>query len=254
MGDWVRRWRLDCADAACLPWPSNAVNLITTSPPYNLGLPYAGVDDWRPYGEYLADVHRWSAEMFRVSADQGRACINVPLDTHNGGRHTVYADWCHAMQWAGWTYRTTIVWTKGDGQPGRHLARGSIDSCHAINVVAGVEMIAVFYKGSWARDRRGRASDLSRAEWLEWTDGLWTFPPVSRRPGKHPARFPTELPLRLVKLHAFVEDLVADPFVGSGTTLDQALQLGRRCWAADLSREYTDELRGELERREGMAA
>lgn len=249
-----RDWRLDCADAACLPWPSDSVHLVATSPPYNLGLPYVGVDDRLPYGEYLRHVHAWCAELYRVAAEQGRACINVPLDTHNGGRHALYADWKHAMCWAGWSYRTTIVWTKGNGQPGRHIARGSIDSPHAINVVAGVEMIGVFSKGTWARDRRGRSSDLTRAEWLAWTDGLWTFPPVGRRPGFHPARFPSEMPRRLVKLHAFREDLVADPFVGSGTTLLEALRLGRACWAADLSAHYVAELRAQLEQKEAFAA
>lgn len=247
-------WRVDRADAAALPWPSDVVDLVVTSPPYNLGLPYAGVDDWLPYGEYLARVHRWTAELYRVAADQGRACINVPLDTHNGGRHALYADWLHAMRWAGWHYRTTIVWTKGGGQPGRHIARGSLDSPHAINVVAGVEMIAVFHKGVWARDRRGRDSDLSRQEWTFWTDGLWDFPPLSRHPGAHPARFPRELARRCIKLHAFLGDLVADPFVGSGTTLLEALDLGRRCWAADLSSRYVADLAVQLRRKEAFAA
>jgi site-specific DNA-methyltransferase (adenine-specific) len=250
----VSRWRVDRADAARLPWPSGAVQLIVSSPPYNLGLPYAGVDDRLPYGKYLHNVERWAAELHRIGSMQARACINVPLDTHSGGRRPVYADWIRAMELVGWQYRTSIVWTKGGGQPGRHIARGSLDSCHAINVVAGVEMIGVFYKDSWQRDRRGRHSDLSRTEWLEWTDGLWTFPPISRRPGAHPARFPAELPRRLIKLHAFVEDLVADPFVGSGTTLLEALSLGRPCWAADLSRTYVEGLRGQLERREAFAA
>lgn len=253
----MSQWRADRADAAALPWPSGAVNLITTSPPYNLGLPYADVDDWLPYGEYLRRVHAWAAEMFRIAAEQGRACINVPLDTHNGGRHALYADWLDAMRCAGWHYRTTIVWTKGNGTTGRHVARGSLDSPHAINVSTGTEMIAVLFKGEWARDRRGHASDLSREEWLQWTDGLWTFGPVNgsaRKRVGHPAPYPAELVRRLVKLHAFVEDLVADPFVGSGTTLLEALELGRSCWAADLSQRYVADLRALIQRKEALAA
>ena len=254
-----RAWRLDRADAAALPWPAGQVDLVVTSPPFNLGMPYAGVDDRLSYAEYVRRVERWAAELFRIAADQGRACINLPLDTHNGGRHPVYADWVHAMRCAGWSYRTTILWTKGGrGQTSGHLARGSVDSCHGINVVAGVETIAVFCKGSWTRDRRGRRADLSRAEWLAWTDGLWDFPAVGRsvvhRRGRHPAPFPDELPRRLIKLHAFREDLVADPFVGSGTTLLESLRLGRRCWAADLSAHYIAELRPQLEHREEAAA
>ena len=254
----MSRYCLDQADAARLPWPSNAVHLTCTSPPYNLGLRYAGVDDYLPYGEYLRKVHGWAAEMFRVATEQGRACINVPLDTHNGGRHTTYADWVHAMQRAGWRYRTTVLWTKGGrGQPTSHLARGSIDNCSGINIVTGVETIAIFHKGEWARDRAGRLSDLTRAEWLEWTDGLWTFPSANgaaRRRLNHPAPFPEELPRRLIKLHAFVEDTVADPFVGSGTTLLQALELGRDCWAADLSAKYVADLQDHLKKREDLAA
>jgi site-specific DNA-methyltransferase (adenine-specific) len=251
----VSSWRLDCADAAHLPWPANQANLIACSPPYNLGLPYAGVDDHRPFGEYARCVQAWADELFRIATDQGRACINVPLDTHNGGRRPVYGLWVAAMQAAGWQYRTTIVWTKGGrGDTHNHLARGSIDSPSGPNVIAGVEMIPVFFKGTWIRDRAGRTADLTRAEWLAWTDGLWDFPPISRRPGVHPARFPPELPRRLIKLHAFVEDLVVDPFVGSGTTLQVALELERRCWAADLSAQYVTELELELARREVLAA
>jgi site-specific DNA-methyltransferase (adenine-specific) len=250
----VSRWRLDCADAAHLPYPSNSVNLIATSPRYNLGLPYVGVDDRSPYGDYMRQVHEWSEEMFRVAAPQGRACINVPLDTHNGGRHPVYGHWVYAMQSAGWEYRTTIVWTKGGGQPTSHLARGSVDNCNGINVVAGVEMVAVFCKGTWIRDRRGRHSDLTRNEWKAWTDGLWDFPPVSRHRGAHPARFPAEMARRLIKLHAFVEDVVADPFVGSGTTLWESLDLGRECWVSDLSEQYVADLQAELSEREKAAA
>jgi len=252
------RYRLDLADAARLPWPSNKVHLICTSPPYNLGLRYAGVDDELPYGEYLRRVHGWAEEMYRVATDQGRACVNVPLDTHNGAHHPVYADWIGAMQAAGWTYRTTTWLTKGGrGQTSNHRARGSLDSCSAPNVICGAETIAVFHKGPWSwamrADRHGRRSDLTRAEWVKWTDGSWDFPFI-RRSLRHPAPFPEELPRRLIKLYSYPADIVADPFVGSGTTLLQALELGRDCWAADLSAQYVDDLQEQLTEREARAA
>ncbi len=262
----MSRYRLDLADAARLPWPSNAVHTFVTSPPYNLGLHYADVDDHLPYGEYLLRVHAWAAEMYRVAHPQGRACINVPLDTHNGAHHPVYADWVRAMQSAGWIYDTTIWLTKGGrGQTSNHLARGSLDSCSAPNVICGAETIAVFYKCAWSwalrtdpderpRTRADHRSDLTRAEWLRWTDGAWDFPFVRRARSRHPAPFPEELPRRLVKLCSFVEDIVADPFVGSGTTLLQALELGRDCWAADLSAQYVADLRTQLHQRKELAA
>jgi site-specific DNA-methyltransferase (adenine-specific) len=103
-------------------------------------------------------------------------------------------------------------------------------------VTAPVEMIAVFYKGAFRRPPTdGRRGDITREEFLAWTLGMWTFAGANPRRVGHPAPFPEELPRRLIKLYSYPNDLVLDPFAGSGTTLVAARKLGRRSLGVEIS-------------------
>src|SRR5439155_10236311 len=82
--------------------------------------------------------------------------------------------------------------------------------------------------------------DIARDEFLEWTLGTWSFAGESPNRVGHPAPFPSELPRRLIKLYSFVEDVVLDPFVGSGTTCAAAKRLGRRSVGIDIDVHYCE--------------
>ena len=73
-------------------------------------------------------------------------------------------------------------------------------------------------KNNGKKTCRGK-SDTSKDEFMEWTNGIWTFPGESKKRIGHPAPFPTELPKRCIKLFSYIDDVVLDPFMGSGTTL-----------------------------------
>lgn len=220
------------ADAADLPLDSNSVDLILTSPPYGLDKPYLGITDlaegWQSF------MVEWLGEAYRVATDGGRLALNIPLDTSAPEPRPTYAQAVSAAIEAGWTYRWTIVWNEGNVS--RSVARGSVDSASAPHVIAPVEMIAVFHKGTWPRI--AGQSDIDHADWLEWTNGLWTFQGESRAWEGHPAAFPLELPTRLIRLLSFREDYVLDPFAGSGTTLVAAHRLGRHGIGYDLSEQH----------------
>ena len=159
------------------------------------------------------------------SADGARACINIPLDSNKGGKRAIYADYLRIFQAVGWTYQTSIVWNEQNIS--RRTAWGSWLSPSAPFVTAPVEMIAVFYKGTFRRPPTdGRRGDITRDEFLAWTLGMWTFAGANPRRVGHPAPFPEELPRRLIKLYSYPNDLVLDPFAGSGTTLVAARKLG----------------------------
>jgi site-specific DNA-methyltransferase (adenine-specific) len=218
-------------DSARLPEAIGSLdaNLIITSPPYALGVDYgqAGYADDQPYASYLDWVRTWATTLLQVSADGGRACINIPLDTNKGGKRAIYADYLRIFQEVGWTYQTSIVWNEQNIS--RRTAWGSWLSPSAPFVTAPVEMIAVFYKGDIYRRPAtgGRRGDITRDEFLAWTLGTWTFAGANPRRVGHPAPFPEELPRRLIKIYSYPGDLVLDPFAGSGTTLVASKRLGR---------------------------
>lgn len=225
------------ADSTALGFVHDAsIDLVVTSPPYNLDVAYNGYRDDVPYDRYLTWVSRWARELFRVASHGGRACINIPLDSNKGGKRAVYADYVRVFLDAGWQYQTTIVWNEQNIS--RRTAWGSWMSPTAPFVTAPAEMIPVFFKGEWRRPRAGRTTDIERDEFLTWTLGVWTFPGENPAKVEHPAPFPPELPRRLIKLYSFVEDTVLDPFVGSGTTCLVARQLGRRAIGVEIDPNY----------------
>jgi site-specific DNA-methyltransferase (adenine-specific) len=228
-----------CADSTRLDVVADeSVDLVITSPPYNLDVGYNGYHDDLPYERYLEWVETWAAALWRVAHHGGRACINIPLDSNKGGKRAIYADYVRAFLAAGWTYQTTIVWNEQNIS--RRTAWGSWLSPSAPFVTAPVEMVPVFYKDEWRRTREGRTTDIERDEFLAWTLGVWQFPGENPKKVGHPAPFPLELPRRLIKLYSFVEDVILDPFVGSGTTALAAKLLGRQCVGVDLSPDYCD--------------
>jgi site-specific DNA-methyltransferase (adenine-specific) len=232
---------IEVADATSLPLFDGYVDLIVTSPPYGLDVAYVSSPDapdaWVPFME------AWLREAYRVSRDGGRLALNVPLDTTTGGFRPTYAQTIAAAELAGWIYRFSIVWAEDNIS--KSVARGSMDSAAAPHVIAPVEMVAVFHKGDWKRETERRTS-LEHQAWLEWTNGLWTFPGESQAWEGHPAPFPKELPRRLIHLLSFEGDTVLDPFAGSGTTVVTAYELGREALGYDLSPQYVASARRRL--------
>jgi len=104
-------------------------------------------------------------------------------------------------------------------------------------VIAPVETIVVLYKGQWKRKKAG-TSTISREEFIEWTNGVWTFSGESRKKIGHPAPFPLELPKRCIRLFSFREDVILDPFAGSGSTLIAAYKEGRKCIGVEIDPAY----------------
>lgn len=217
--------------------PKGSVDLIVTSPPYNVDIHYGSYDDKISYENYLEFTKKWLTKCYRLSKDDGRFCLNIPLDKNKGGQQSVYADILKTAKQVGWKYHSTVVWNEQNIS--RRTAWGSWLSASAPYIIAPVEMIAILYKKQWEKGKKGR-SDITRDEFLEWTNGVWTFSGESKKRVKHPSPFPTVLPRRCIKLLTYVDDLVMDPFLGSGTTLIACLETGRKGIGIDIDPHYCD--------------
>lgn len=213
--------------------PDNSVHLMITSPPYNVSKEY---DEDLSLNEYLALLNRVWQETYRVLAPGGRACVNVA----NLGRKPyipLHSYIIEGMQDIGYLMRGEILWNKG-ASASPSTAWGSWQSA-ANPVLRDVhEYILVFSKDSFSRRRGCKENTIKKEEFLEWTKSVWDFPAVSAKKIGHPAPFPEELPHRLIQLYSFKDDVILDPFAGSGTVCLSALKDKRHYVAYDIAPRY----------------
>jgi modification methylase len=228
--DWADR--IFNASSESMPLPDNSVGLAFTSPPYNVGKDY---DEDMSLEHYLELIKRVSTEVHRVLKPGGRFVVNVA----NLGRKPyipLHAFFYQIHSQIGFLPMGEIIWQKGRGANGS-CAWGSWRSARAPRLRDLHEYILVFAKGSFTRPDKGR-SDLSPEEFTEATLSVWEIMPVSAKKVGHPAPFPVELASRVIKLYSYVDDVVLDPFIGSGTTAVAAKQHGRHYVGFDISAEY----------------
>ncbi len=233
------------------------VALVVTSPPYFAGKQYEeelereGVPS--SYAEYLQLLAEVFAECRRVLEPGGRIAVNVA----NLGRkpyRSLASDVVEILQGQGLLMRGEVVWRKGEGASGS-CAWGSYAS--AANPVLRdlTERVVIASKGRFDRalsskDRRARGlpwrSTMTADEFMEATLDVWDLPPESAKRVNHPAPFPVVLPERLIGMYTYEEDLVLDPFVGSGSTLVAAARTNRRHIGYDLDPTYAQICRARL--------
>jgi len=213
--------------------PDDSVHLMITSPPYNVTKEY---DEDLSLQEYVGLLNRVWKETYRVLVPGGRVCINVA----NLGRKPyipLHSYIIEGMLALGFVMRGEIIWNKASSAS-PSTAWGSWLSA-ANPVLRDIhEYILVFSKESFSLPRNGKEATIKKEEFLEWTKSVWTFSAVSAKKVGHPAPFPEELPHRLINLYSFKNDVILDPFLGSGTTCLSALKNNRNYVGYDISQEY----------------
>jgi len=214
--------------------PDHSVHLMVTSPPYNVGKDY---DEDLTLEEYLEFLHRVWREVYRVLVPGGRVCVNIA----NLGRKPylpLHSYIVRDMAEIGFLMRGEIIWNKA-ASASPSTAWGSWQSPANPTLRDVHEYISIFSKAGFSRKNPGqRRATISREEFLELTKSVWTFPAVSARSIGHPAPFPVALPYRLIQLYTYEDDLVLDPFMGSGSTAIAALQGDRRYLGYEIESEY----------------
>lgn len=242
-----------CGDARDMHHVADgSVALVVTSPPYFAGKQYEeelereGVP--ASYLEYLEMLRDVFADCRRVLEPGGRIAVNVA----NLGRkpyRSLSADVIRILQDdLGLLLRGEVVWQKAEGASGS-CAWGSYRSASNPVLRDVTERVVVASKGRFdrARSAKKRAeaglphrSTLPTDDFMALTLDVWSIPPESARRVGHPAPFPVELPEQFIRLYTFEDDLVLDPFMGSGSTMVAAAQLGRRYVGYDLDPAYVE--------------
>jgi modification methylase len=216
--------------------PDRSVHLMVTSPPYNVGKDY---DEDLSLEDYLAFLQRVWKETWRVLVPGGRMCINVA----NLGRKPYIPLHAFIMEQAielGFLMRGEIIWNKA-ASASPSTAWGSWKSASNPTLRDVHEYILVFCKDTFKRSNpEKRPSTITRDEFLEYNKSVWNFTAESARKVGHPAPFPVELPRRLIQLYTFENELVMDPFMGSGQTAIAALKSSRHYVGYEIDQNYLD--------------
>lgn len=215
--------------------PNNSIHLMITSPPYNVSKEY---DEDLSLKEYLNLLKKSFLETYRVLVNGGRACINVA----NLGRkpYIPLSDYISKMMIEiGFNMRGEIIWNKASSAS-PSTAWGSWQSA-ANPILRDIhEYILVFSKGDYKRVRGKKENTITKEQFMEWTKSVWVMNAESARRIGHPAPFPEELPFRLIQLYSFKDDIILDPFMGSGTTAISALKSDRKYVGYEISKEYIE--------------
>jgi DNA modification methylase len=214
--------------------PDRCIHLMVTSPPYNVGKLY---DQDLTLDEYRSLIKRVMKEVYRVLVPGGRVCLNVA----NLGRRPylpIDAFLTEDMLSLGFLMRGQVIWNKASSASSS-TAWGSWRSPANPTLRDIHEYILIFCKEMYSRPSiDGRSSTITREEFLDYTKSVWTFPAESAKKVGHPAPFPVELPRRCIELYMYSNEVVLDPFMGSGATAIAALTVGRRYVGYDIDQEY----------------
>jgi DNA modification methylase len=237
--------------------PRESVHLAITSPPYNVGLEYDSHNDSMPYEAYLEWLKDFWKELKRILVVGGRFALNIAPTSIKSFR-PVHYDMARDLMGLGFIMRTEILWYKQTMR--RRTAWGSWRSPRNPHMVPSWEYILVFCKDSWTLEGNKEDADISSEDFIEYSDAFWSIQPETRgrqpflnslyppRRGRkapeeksdgHPAPFPEELIKRLVKFYSYRENVVIDPFGGTGTVAAIAKRHGRHFVHMDISKKYS---------------
>lgn len=254
----------------------NSIDLIITSPPYFNIKDYSkdgyqveqhsasnsnDLGAHNTYGEYINGLLDVWKECERVLVPNGKLCINVPLlpmikkdySTHyNRDIFDIQSSIQNSiLNNTNLFLMDLYIWNRVNSS--KKLMFGSYPYPRNFYAQNTSEFITVYVKDGKPKDTPKdikERSKLTKEEWVNFTKHIWDIPTPNKSDiafGKHPAIMPEQIPYKLIKLFSCVDDVILDPFAGSGTTLRVAKQLDRYYIGYELYENYKEVIDEKLE-------
>ena len=233
--------------------PDNFIDLIVTSPPYNVGIDYSDWDDRLPVNEYFQWVEKWLSECYRTLKDDGRVAINIPYECNMGERVMISSEYWQIMKGLGFKLFGIVDLVEPAANRHKTSAWGSWMSPSSPYINNPKECVILAYKNSPKKLEKGEPqwdyqevevlgktkriyTQEQKEEFYELVFGEWNYFNDTRSLTK--ATFSEDIPSKAMKILTYKGDLVLDCFSGSGTTAVSAKKLGRNFIGFEISPEY----------------
>jgi len=245
--------------------PESSVDLVVTSPPYNVGIDYDQHKDDLMMTDYWGWTEVWLTELYRVLKDDGRVAINMPYETNTqdrGGRQLFMAEFWSIMKKVGYGFFGLVDLEEDSPQRSKTTAWGSYMLPSAPYIYNPKECVLLGYKKEYKKKVKGEPQWLpervvevtnedtgrvrnrkeytenDKKEFMNLVFGQWKYMADTNQLTK--ATFSSDIPDKAIKILSYRDELVLDPFSGSGTTALTALKLGRKYLGIELSKKYVD--------------